>query len=190
MDLDEDPRWRRRGHRRRRGSGSERWQGTCAREPVRHGERVGTINWKDTRRVGGNRRGQWRRRRGWIPAIVGEAMQGTRDATKWPLSSVVVMWCWLRGYEGVGRLESRCPRWDRRRWPGRNGVAALRCPSEEKEWPGSCARMMCSWNWGQFRWSSCGGVGRRWARARRRSGGRGGGVLRHRSGERKEECDQ
>jgi hypothetical protein len=55
VELDGNPRRRRKGHRRRRGSGGERQQGTCAREPVSHGERVGTINWKDTRRVGGNR---------------------------------------------------------------------------------------------------------------------------------------
>jgi hypothetical protein len=62
-DLDEDPRWRRRGHRRRRGFGDQCRQGTCAQASVSHGEDVGAINWKDMPRVKGNRRGQWWRRR-------------------------------------------------------------------------------------------------------------------------------
>jgi hypothetical protein len=51
VGLDEDPRWWRRGLRRRRGSGDQRRQRTCAREPVSHGERVGTTNWKDSCRI-------------------------------------------------------------------------------------------------------------------------------------------
>jgi hypothetical protein len=64
VDLDENPRWRRRGHRRRQCSGGQRRQGTCARASVSHGEGVGATNWEYMRWRRGNRRGQWRRRRG------------------------------------------------------------------------------------------------------------------------------
>jgi hypothetical protein len=43
-DLDESPRRRWKGHRRRQCSGGERRQQTCARASVRHGERVRATN--------------------------------------------------------------------------------------------------------------------------------------------------
>jgi hypothetical protein len=80
VELDEDPRRRRRGLHPWQCSGGERRQQTCARASVKHRERAGTINWKKTHRVTGNRRGQWRRRRRWIPAIVGREMCWTRGS--------------------------------------------------------------------------------------------------------------
>jgi hypothetical protein len=74
VDLDENPRWWRRGHRRRQCSGGQRRQGTCAREPVRHGEGVGAVNREHTCRMRGNRRRQWRRWREQTPVSVGREM--------------------------------------------------------------------------------------------------------------------
>jgi hypothetical protein len=51
VDLDKNPRWQRRGHRRRRDSGGQRRQGICARASVSRGEGVGVTNRKLTCRM-------------------------------------------------------------------------------------------------------------------------------------------
>jgi hypothetical protein len=109
-DLDKDPRRRRRGRRRQRCSGGERRQQTCARASVRHGERVGTINWKKTCWIRGDRRRQRRRRRGRTPASVGEAQWWTRESLDGSGSFTGMMWCWLGYRGGVERLRASCPR--------------------------------------------------------------------------------
>jgi hypothetical protein len=114
-DLDGDPRRRRRGRRRRRCSGDRRRQRSCAREPVSHGDRVGTINWKDKRWIKGNRRRPKRQRRGRTPASVGEVRWWTREPMNGSGSFGVMMWCWLRCLVGVERLGSSCPRCGRGR---------------------------------------------------------------------------
>jgi hypothetical protein len=55
VDLDENPRWWRKGHCRRRGSGGQRRQGTCAQASVSRGEGVGAVNREHTCRMRGNR---------------------------------------------------------------------------------------------------------------------------------------
>jgi hypothetical protein len=79
IDLDVDPRWRRRGHRQRQGSGDQRWQQPCAREPVSHGKGVRAINWMNTCWIRDDRRRQKRRRRGEMPASVGESSWWTKE---------------------------------------------------------------------------------------------------------------
>jgi hypothetical protein len=74
VDLDENPRWRRRGRCRQRGSDGQRRQGTCAQVSVSRGDGVGAVNWEHTCQMRGNRRRQWRRRRGWMPASIGRKM--------------------------------------------------------------------------------------------------------------------
>jgi hypothetical protein len=110
VEFDGDPRWRRRGRRRRRCSGGERRPRSYAREPVSHGEHVRTTNWKNRHWIGGNRRRPRRRRRGRTPASVGEARWSTREPMNGSNSFRVMMWCWLRCCVGVEGLGSSCPR--------------------------------------------------------------------------------
>jgi hypothetical protein len=71
------------GHYRRRDFGDQRrWRGGAIASAGR-GEDVDANNWECMRQIRSNRRRQWRRRRGWMPASVGRTMQGTRDPTKW-----------------------------------------------------------------------------------------------------------
>jgi hypothetical protein len=79
IDLDEGPRRRRRGHRRRQGFGGECRQETCAREPVSHGEGVRATNWMNMCWIKGDRRRPKRRRRGRKPASVGESRWWIRE---------------------------------------------------------------------------------------------------------------
>jgi hypothetical protein len=54
VDLDENPRWRQRGHCRRRDSGGQCRQGTCAQASVSRGEGVDAVNREPTCRMRGN----------------------------------------------------------------------------------------------------------------------------------------
>jgi hypothetical protein len=110
-DPDEDPRWRRRGRRRRGCSDDERWPRSCAREPMSPVERVRAINWMKTCWIEGDRRRPMRRRRGRTPASIGKALWCTREPMDGSNSFRVMMWCWPESRGGVGVPGASYPRW-------------------------------------------------------------------------------